>query len=330
MASTTCNSIIAAQLSTISVRLDAILAHLKEDIAAIKALMEAKELEDDPQGSLTDLVKNTTSMKDDVAAIKAQTDEKEPEDAPQDPLTDLIMEVNNGGSPVSGVVKVLESDTLEVLVEKYAGETQINKAEQVLMKCDPENRLEIFANSSDTSHLSLLPEVAGASMAKSKVQIRVSGILTSEGSQKKIGENWKEMFIKFNHRWIYEKGQPTLEWLIAWHNLQCYPGLVSAGLQQSSTISFPKAISSPSGCHSNRPRTLAVSPYKVFDNSPRGFLRADSNRLEDKSFLRAGSIDTNLGRDPSSYWSKLEARVGGKWRGSKFKEWGSWSTKLGI
>ncbi|KAL8244085.1 hypothetical protein R6Q59_010343 [Mikania micrantha] len=99
--------------------------------------MDEKEPEDDLQGSLTDLVKNTTAMKDDVAAIKAQTDEKEPEDAPQDPLTDLIMEVNNGGSPVSGVVKVLESDTLEVLEEKYAGETQINKAEQLLMKCDP-------------------------------------------------------------------------------------------------------------------------------------------------------------------------------------------------
>ncbi|KAD3069238.1 hypothetical protein E3N88_37118 [Mikania micrantha] len=112
--------------------------------------MDEKEPEADPQGSLIDLVNNTTAMKDDVAAIKAQTDEKEPEDAPQDPLTDLVMEVNNG-------------------------EIQTNKAKQVLMNCCPENSLEAFANSSDTSQLSSLPEVTEASSTKSKVQILIPG-----------------------------------------------------------------------------------------------------------------------------------------------------------
>ncbi|KAD5961935.1 hypothetical protein E3N88_13408 [Mikania micrantha] len=97
-------------------------------------------------------------------------DDKELEDVPQDSLTNMAKEIATGDSTMSGVVRALESDTLEVLDEKHAGEIQTNKAQQVLLDGYPKNNLEISANFSDTSQFLLLPEVIGASPAESEVQ----------------------------------------------------------------------------------------------------------------------------------------------------------------
>ncbi|KAL8223222.1 hypothetical protein R6Q57_020621 [Mikania cordata] len=194
-------------------------------------------------------------MKDDVAAIKAQTDEKEPEDAPQDPLTYLVMEVNNDGSPVSGVVKVLESDALEL--PEVAGASSANSKVQILMpgcgnsplseqlynagfRCIPKiDFLKVVIGDMLKRDVCSRPCMRWRVMDKSfaltsqiivdnvvydKVDSQLGqpsfsndhvfrrltferlegltqseGIQTSEGSQKKIGANWKEMFIKFTH-----------------------------------------------------------------------------------------------------------------------------------
>ncbi|KAC9430410.1 hypothetical protein E3N88_45858 [Mikania micrantha] len=142
---------------------------MKDDIATLKTLMYGSPFRSNDQCGDSEYRPEYHVRFDDFR------DGKEPEDVPKYSVTDMPKEIATSDGTLPGVVRVLESDALEVPYEKHDGEIQIIEAQQVLMDGYPKYNLEISTNSSDTSQFSLLSKVMSASPAESEVQILVPG-----------------------------------------------------------------------------------------------------------------------------------------------------------
>ncbi|KAM0024547.1 hypothetical protein Hdeb2414_s0022g00617011 [Helianthus debilis subsp. tardiflorus] len=214
MALTTRNLVISAQLSAIAGQLDAILATMKDDIAA---------------------------MKDDVAAIKTQMIrdgtycEESDEDRKNTVMENSLM-ANKRDEMVNSDNRKGHHQILEIKADKpYL--PAIPKPLQPTPKIPP--RISDFDKHMRFLTCKLLesggrkrntnceqpPVIEGDThdkkeIAEIKRAIKRSSKWCLDAKHKKIARSSQSMLA---YGWVYEAGQPTIEWLIAWHNSQQIP-----------------------------------------------------------------------------------------------------------